>query len=242
MLGRFTRPDPANSFSLFNPQSLNRYSYTFNNPVNLIDPNGLFPFKTILWDGVKAGWGWASHIVPKHVTGKIPGGTRFASEAIARAATRATIAAPDKVSRQGLNRWLLQKAIPGAGLQGQGVVRVALEDLGGGTAALVTSHAANIFKGLFFLGIGIDWVTDPWHSAEAAGLDMEEEWVAAQVAANPAMFTAFDYGTDSGTLRRADQQAVRARFFRRFAEADSGSASVEVTTCIQKPGDPPCPR
>ena len=41
MLGRFTRPDPANSFSLFNPQSFNRYSYVGNNPVNYVDPFGL---------------------------------------------------------------------------------------------------------------------------------------------------------------------------------------------------------
>ena len=40
MLGRFTRPDPANSFSLFNPQSLNRYAYGLNNPVKYIDPDG----------------------------------------------------------------------------------------------------------------------------------------------------------------------------------------------------------
>lgn len=41
MLGRFTRPDPANSFSLFNPQSFNRYAYVGNNPVNYVDPFGL---------------------------------------------------------------------------------------------------------------------------------------------------------------------------------------------------------
>ena len=45
MLGRFTRPDPANSFSLFNPQSFNRYAYALSNPVNLVDRTGLWPAK-----------------------------------------------------------------------------------------------------------------------------------------------------------------------------------------------------
>ena len=43
MLGRFTRPDPANSFSLFDPQSLNRYSYGLNNPTKFVDPDGRTP-------------------------------------------------------------------------------------------------------------------------------------------------------------------------------------------------------
>jgi RHS repeat-associated protein len=38
--GRFMRPDPV-SGSIRNPQSLNRYSYVSNDPVNLIDPLGL---------------------------------------------------------------------------------------------------------------------------------------------------------------------------------------------------------
>lgn len=40
MLGRFTRPDPANSFSLFNPQSFNRYTYALNSPLRFVDPDG----------------------------------------------------------------------------------------------------------------------------------------------------------------------------------------------------------
>ncbi|MFQ5684735.1 MAG: RHS repeat domain-containing protein [Candidatus Binatia bacterium] len=40
-LGRFLTPDPL-AGTIFNPQSLNRYSYVINNPTNLIDPLGLF--------------------------------------------------------------------------------------------------------------------------------------------------------------------------------------------------------
>jgi RHS repeat-associated protein len=40
-LGRFSAPDPL-AGSTANPQSLNRYAYTLNDPVNLTDPSGLF--------------------------------------------------------------------------------------------------------------------------------------------------------------------------------------------------------
>ncbi len=39
-LGRFSRPDPL-AGSLFNPQSLNSYAYTLNDPTDLSDPLGL---------------------------------------------------------------------------------------------------------------------------------------------------------------------------------------------------------
>lgn len=40
--GRWLSPDPYNgSYDLYNPQSLNRYSYILNNPLSDIDPEGL---------------------------------------------------------------------------------------------------------------------------------------------------------------------------------------------------------
>jgi len=41
--GRWLTPDPAGlaAAHLFNPQSLNRYAYVMNNPVNAVDPSGL---------------------------------------------------------------------------------------------------------------------------------------------------------------------------------------------------------
>jgi RHS repeat-associated protein len=41
-IGRFTSPDPL-AGSIGNPQSLNRYAYVLNDPVNLVDPLGLVP-------------------------------------------------------------------------------------------------------------------------------------------------------------------------------------------------------
>lgn len=42
--GRWTSPDPL-AGSITNPQSLNRYTYTMNDPVNSVDPKGLCTFK-----------------------------------------------------------------------------------------------------------------------------------------------------------------------------------------------------
>jgi hypothetical protein len=39
MLGRFTSPDPG-AYKIADPQTLNRYLYVNNNPLNLIDPSG----------------------------------------------------------------------------------------------------------------------------------------------------------------------------------------------------------
>ena len=40
-LGRFMSPDPLGG-RMIDPQTLNKYSYTRNNPINLIDPTGLY--------------------------------------------------------------------------------------------------------------------------------------------------------------------------------------------------------
>ncbi|HEX3094176.1 MAG TPA: RHS repeat-associated core domain-containing protein, partial [Candidatus Angelobacter sp.] len=45
-IARFTSPDPL-SGNLANPESLNRYSYVTNDPINLLDPTGLLASK---WD------------------------------------------------------------------------------------------------------------------------------------------------------------------------------------------------
>ena len=50
---RFSQPDPYDgSYNLSDPQSLNRYSYVQNDPVNFIDPSGLDPlcFAGECWD------------------------------------------------------------------------------------------------------------------------------------------------------------------------------------------------
>ena len=60
---RFDQPDPYDgSYEFGNPQSLNRYGYVQNDPVNLMDPSGLLwdlPDASTGWKDVSNGfWGW----------------------------------------------------------------------------------------------------------------------------------------------------------------------------------------
>jgi RHS repeat-associated protein len=54
-LGRFNRPDPI-AGSIADPQSLNRYAYVANDPVNATDPLGLFPF-SVITRSITLNWG-----------------------------------------------------------------------------------------------------------------------------------------------------------------------------------------
>jgi RHS repeat-associated protein len=61
---RFAQPDPADSsYDLTNPQTLNRYSYTFNDPVNFVDPDGRNPFAIVIAVGVLAVTGFPINTV-----------------------------------------------------------------------------------------------------------------------------------------------------------------------------------
>jgi RHS repeat-associated protein len=56
-LGRWLTPDPA-SCGAGNPQNLNRYSYTANNPANRIDPTGLVYCQAPFIDSYPWGGDW----------------------------------------------------------------------------------------------------------------------------------------------------------------------------------------
>ncbi len=59
--GRWTSPDPyARSMRVANPQSFNRYAYVQNDPVNFVDPSGLY------WAQSCSLWAWFDVTDPKH--------------------------------------------------------------------------------------------------------------------------------------------------------------------------------
>jgi RHS repeat-associated protein len=61
---RFLTPDPVLNAPFFS-QSLNRYSYAYNNPVNFVDPTGLqsedIPWLSDFWYGEGSEGGWAGN-------------------------------------------------------------------------------------------------------------------------------------------------------------------------------------
>jgi RHS repeat-associated protein len=59
--GRWTSPDPyRGSMSIADPQSFNRFSYVQNDPVNFVDPTGLY--WAIDWGSCRTNWVWVAHV------------------------------------------------------------------------------------------------------------------------------------------------------------------------------------
>ena len=71
--GRWTSPDPyGGSMTVSDPQSFNRYTYVNNDPVNLVDPDGLRADASQGWSSVSAGfWGggfdFSSRPISNHI-------------------------------------------------------------------------------------------------------------------------------------------------------------------------------
>ncbi len=54
---RFNEPDPWDgSYDLTDPQSFNRYTYVQNDPVNFVDPSGLFALNREYFEAMEALW------------------------------------------------------------------------------------------------------------------------------------------------------------------------------------------
>jgi hypothetical protein len=71
-MGRFMSPDPARvTVDMTDPQTLNRYSYAFNRPTVLVDPDGEWPT-------------WYHHVIIEDVFGADAGGLNLGARAITR--------------------------------------------------------------------------------------------------------------------------------------------------------------
>ena len=68
-LGRFIQPDTVIS-DFSNPQSYNRYTYTLNNPLKYVDPDGRMPFLIValLWGAAGFGGGHAAIATYEHTS------------------------------------------------------------------------------------------------------------------------------------------------------------------------------
>jgi RHS repeat-associated protein len=81
-LGRFLSPDPVDG-SPSNPQSLNRYAYTLNDPVNRIDPDGRCTIEIVVINGH---WDVIEYCGPRIAWPYLPfrpeGGGRVARESV----------------------------------------------------------------------------------------------------------------------------------------------------------------
>ncbi len=89
VIGRFLSHDPVGFMDTGNPGMFNRYAYTFNNPVNMIDPNGETPLH------VAAGVGYGLYRVGKlaHAAYKVVKSARAAKAAAGAATATAAIKA-----------------------------------------------------------------------------------------------------------------------------------------------------
>ncbi|MBX5479304.1 MAG: RHS repeat-associated core domain-containing protein, partial [Pyrinomonas methylaliphatogenes] len=94
--GRFTQVDPTGmkSVDLTDPQTLNLYAYCANDPINQIDPDGLFFKKLFGWIGKALKWAAVGLLVAAAV------------------ATTLIVVAPVGSVLWKVGAWLLVKALP----------------------------------------------------------------------------------------------------------------------------------
>lgn len=75
-MGRFLQPDPIVP-EPFNPQSLNRYSYVRNDPVNRVDPTGMFSIETTVPSDAEFFSGFPGTPIPNDLLGGLFAGDTF---------------------------------------------------------------------------------------------------------------------------------------------------------------------
>jgi len=173
-LGRFITPDTIVQ-NPGNPQTLNRYTYCNNNPVNLIDPTGHKWSWTKFWHSAV---GAVLGVVAAVVLG--PGGLALVGSTMA---------------------WAIGGAVGGAltgglndGWRGAlmgGVIGGALGGLGGWAGGLNNALGDGILTGMFVGGVAITTATDSWDSFAGGLVGGVAGSVSARAVVNSATFKAF---------------------------------------------------
>ena len=166
--GRFLTIDPqSGSFKLERPQTQNRYSYCWNNPIKLIDPNGQEPIYLSSNYSVVSnitGPGYTSMTTAHSVTVLNPDGTRTSTH------TRTTVTTFEKSEKGAIAACQYNADLGNKENQNRGAV---LTTLGAGAAQIGGRVATLIGKALELIGI-VDLfsskaeVTEPFHAGDKA--------------------------------------------------------------------------
>ena len=78
-MARFSTPDMG-AFHFDDPQSLNRYIYSLNNPLRFVDPDGMNPIDAVLLDRLEHFTSWADAAARARVSALERGGPSFMTE------------------------------------------------------------------------------------------------------------------------------------------------------------------
>ncbi len=135
LIGRFISPDTA-APDLINPQSFNKYTYCFNNPLKYTDPTGLWPNWSNIGKAIKSGFQATVNAIKANPIGVL--------SAVATIAVIAIVAAPVAVMAAGM----ISAAIAGGGIAGLGTLAAATVGIGTTAGVAAVEEGPEIESGI----------------------------------------------------------------------------------------------
>jgi RHS repeat-associated protein len=200
-MGRFTRPDPVDSFSVLFPQGLNRYTYVANNPLVLVDQSGKNPAGVVA--GASVG-GVAAKVASRAAQGAVLG-------ALVRVAINYGIKATLN-PKQDVTAGVAGSAVTGAitgGASAEGAIAKVAANVVGVTAGglingLIAGHSREQLKADFQNGVAAGLVSGLADSLASA----RAEAVTANIPSEMALKVDFATGVLASTTVSAVQEPV----------------------------------